>query len=106
MIPWCSSFVQSQRLAAPSSSSVPMMPEQIADSRSRERDSVVHLHVRDPEAEQGSQNPALFRKVQRIRKSDVNPMINLTAGAGGDLTLVGSDSPLPPYRVGTDIPAH
>ncbi|WP_027515756.1 3-keto-5-aminohexanoate cleavage protein [Bradyrhizobium sp. WSM1417] len=94
--------------AAPSSPHVPVTPEQIADSAieaARAGAAVVHLHVRDPETKRGSRNPALFRKVvQRIRKSDVNPVINLTVGAGGDLTLGGADTPLPPNPVGTDLP--
>ncbi|EHR01026.1 BKACE family enzyme [Bradyrhizobium sp. WSM471] len=93
---------------APSSPHVPVTPEQIADSAieaARAGAAVVHLHVRDPETKRGSRNPALFREVvQRIRKSDVNPVINLTVGAGGDLTLGGADTPLPPNPVGTDLP--
>ncbi|WP_456828497.1 hypothetical protein [Bradyrhizobium sp. USDA 4518] len=62
----------------------------------------------DPETKRGSRNPALFREVlmQYTRRSDVNPVINLTVGAGGDATLGGPDSPLPPNSVGVDIAAH
>lgn len=79
---------------------VPVTPEQIADSAieaGRAGAAVVHIHVRDPNTHKGSRDPALYRDVvQRIRKSDLNPVINLTTGMGGDLWLGGPDSPLPP----------
>ncbi|MGY8632773.1 3-keto-5-aminohexanoate cleavage protein [Bradyrhizobium sp. 14AA] len=86
---------------------VPVTPEQIADSAieaTRAGAAVVHIHVRDPKTRRGSRDRALFREVvQRIRKSDVNPVINLTAGTGGDLVLGGADAPLPPDPEGTDL---
>lgn len=86
---------------------VPVTPEQIAQSAieaTRAGAAVVHIHVRDPETRRGSRDPALFREVvRRIRKSNVNPVINLTAGVGGDLTLGGPDSPLPPDPGKTDM---
>ncbi|MFB6453389.1 3-keto-5-aminohexanoate cleavage protein [Bradyrhizobium tunisiense] len=84
---------------------VPVTPEQIADSAieaTRAGAAVVHIHVRDPKTRQGSRDPALYRAVvQRIRESDVDPVLNLTAGMGGDLVLGGADSPLP-LAAGTD----
>ncbi|MGY4319369.1 3-keto-5-aminohexanoate cleavage protein [Bradyrhizobium sp. JR3.5] len=66
--------------------------------------AAVHIHVRDPETRQGSRDPALYREVvRRIRKSDVNPVINLTTGMGGDLVLSGPDAPLPPNPARTDM---
>ncbi|WP_198968677.1 BKACE family enzyme [Xylophilus sp. ASV27] len=45
--------------------------------------SVVHIHVRDPQTRLGSRDPALFREVvDRVRASDVDIVINLTAGHG------------------------
>ncbi|MDA9391314.1 NADPH dependent quinone reductase [Bradyrhizobium sp. CCBAU 45394] len=86
---------------------VPVTPEQIADSAveaAREGAAVVHIHVRDLETRRGARDPALYRAVvQRIRKSDVNPVINLTAGMGGDLVLGEPQSPLPPNPAGTDM---
>jgi uncharacterized protein (DUF849 family) len=41
--------------------------------------------------------------VERIRESDADVVINLTAGMGGDLVLGGSDAPLPPDPDGTDM---
>ncbi|WIW50263.1 3-keto-5-aminohexanoate cleavage protein (plasmid) [Bradyrhizobium sp. 62B] len=79
---------------------VPVTPEQIANSAieaARAGAGVVHIHVRDPQTRQGSRDPALYREVvHRIRNSDVNPVINLTTGVGGDLILGGPDAPLPP----------
>lgn len=86
---------------------VPVTPQQIADSAveaARAGAAVVHIHVRDPKTRQGSRDPALYREVvQRIRKSDVNPVINLTTGMGGDLVLGGPDAPLPPDPAATDM---
>lgn len=79
---------------------VPVTPEQIAESAieaTRAGAAAVHIHVRDPKTQRGSRDPALYRDVvQRIRRSDVNPVINLTVGMGGDLVLGGPDTPLPP----------
>lgn len=70
---------------------VPVTPEQIADNAiaaARAGASVVHIHVRDIETGQGSRDVALYREVVRlVRESDVDPVINLTAGMGGDLIL-------------------
>ncbi|MCC8939220.1 3-keto-5-aminohexanoate cleavage protein [Bradyrhizobium sp. Arg68] len=86
---------------------VPVTPEQIANSAieaARAGAAVVHIHVRDPNTGKGSRDPALYRDVvRRIRKSDANPVINLTTGMGGDLWLGESDSPLPPDPERTDL---
>jgi uncharacterized protein (DUF849 family) len=89
------------------SDQVPVTPEQIADSAidaARAGAAVVHIHVRDPQTGRGAREPALFREVvERIRSSDVDPVINLTAGMGGDLVLGGEASPLPVDPDGTDM---
>lgn len=70
---------------------VPVTPEEIAKDAieaARAGASVVHIHVRDVETGQGSRDVALYREVVRlVRDSDVDPVINLTAGMGGDLFL-------------------
>lgn len=70
---------------------VPVTPEQIADNAvaaARAGASVVHIHVRDIDTGRGSRDVALYREVVRlVRESDVDPVINLTAGMGGDLVL-------------------
>ena len=86
---------------------VPVTPEQIAGSAieaARAGAAVVHIHVRDPETGRGARDPALYRAVvERIRAGDVDVVLNLTAGMGGDLVLGGEDSPLPPEPEGTDM---
>jgi uncharacterized protein (DUF849 family) len=86
---------------------VPVTPAQIADSAlgaARAGAAVVHIHVRDPETGKGARDPALYREVvERIRSADVDVVLNLTAGMGGDLVLGGEESPLPPDPAGTDM---
>ena len=86
---------------------VPVTPEQIADSAieaARAGAAIVHIHVRDPETGRGARDPALYRAVvERIRAADVDVVLNLTAGMGGDLVLGGEHAPLPPDAAGTDM---
>lgn len=85
---------------------VPVTPEEIADSAigaARAGAAVVHIHVRDLQTRGGSRDPALYREVvRRIRKSDVDVVLNLTAGMGGKLVLSGGETPLPPAAT-TDV---
>jgi uncharacterized protein (DUF849 family) len=89
------------------SDKVPVTPEQIAESAleaARAGAAVVHIHVRDPATAQGSRDVELYRRVvEIIRGADVDAIINLTAGMGGDLVLGGPDSPLPLDQVATDL---
>jgi uncharacterized protein (DUF849 family) len=84
---------------------VPVTPEQIADAAieaAKAGAAVVHVHVRDPESGQGSRDPALFKQtVDLIRDSDVDVVINLTAGMGGDWVPGEEDPSLP--GPGTDM---
>ena len=84
---------------------LPVTPEQIADAAveaARAGAAVVHIHVRDPETGAGSRDPALFREVvERIRESDQDVVLNLTAGMGGDF-YVGETNPAEPGP-GTDF---
>lgn len=86
---------------------VPVTPQQIADSAldaARAGAAVVHLHVRHPETGGPSRDPALYREVvERIRAADVDVVLNLTAGMGGDLVLGGVETPLPPNAELTDM---
>jgi uncharacterized protein (DUF849 family) len=86
---------------------VPVTPEQIAEAAveaARAGAAIVHIHVRDPETGGPARDPALFREVvERIRAADVDVVLNLTAGMGGDLVLGGVESPLPPNPDGTDM---
>ena len=84
---------------------VPVSPEQIAESAVQAANAgaaVVHIHVRDVETGQGSREVPLYREVvRRIRESDVDVVVNLTAGMGGDL-VIDQDDPLKPVD-GTDL---
>ena len=85
---------------------VPRSPAQIAASAidaARAGAAAVHIHVRDPETGAPSRDPALYREVtDRVRDADVDVVLNLTAGMGGDLILGGTETPLPPGP-GTDM---
>jgi 3-dehydrocarnitine:acetyl-CoA trimethylamine transferase len=90
---------------------VPVTPVQIADSAleaARAGAAVVHIHVRDPATGQGSRDVELYRGVvDRIRAADVDVVVNLTSGMGGDLVLGGPERPLPLDDAGTDmVSAH
>lgn len=89
------------------SDKVPVTPEQIANSAleaAAAGAAVVHIHVRDPETGKGARRPELFREVvERIRASQVDVVLNLTTGMGGDLVLGGAEQPLPPNEAGTDM---
>jgi len=86
---------------------VPVTPQQIADSAiaaAKAGAAIVHCHVRDPETGAPSRDVGLFREVtDRIRGADVDVVLNLTAGMGGDLTLGSVEQPLPPSDTGTDM---
>jgi uncharacterized protein (DUF849 family) len=89
------------------SDKVPVTPEQIANSAieaAKAGAAVVHIHVRDPRTGKGSRSTELYAEVvDRIRSSDVDVVINLTAGMGGDLVLGGDESVLPLNPEGTDM---
>jgi len=84
---------------------IPVTPEQIADAAieaARAGAAIAHIHVRDPATGKGSRDVALYRAVvERVRASDVDVVINLTAGMGGDL-MIGADDPLD-FAAGTDL---
>ncbi|MCU1394500.1 MAG: NADPH-dependent quinone reductase [Ilumatobacteraceae bacterium] len=89
------------------SAHVPVTPQQIADSAiaaAKAGAAVVHLHVRNPETGIGARDTELYAEaVERIRASDVDVVVNLTAGMGGDLVLGSAEAPLPPNPDGTDM---
>ena len=84
---------------------VPRSPAQIAASAieaAKAGAAVVHCHVRDPETGAPARDVALYREVtDRIRDADVDVVLNLTAGMGGDLILRGPDDPV--AGPGTDM---
>ncbi len=88
------------------SDKVPVTPEQIANSAidaAKAGAAVVHIHVRNPQTGLGSRDTELYAEVvDRIRSSDTDVVINLTAGMGGDLVL-GGDEDVLPLAAGTDM---
>ncbi len=89
------------------SDKVPFTPEQIADdciAAAEAGAAVVHIHVRDPETGAPARDPDLYAEVvTRVRASDVDVIVNLTAGMGGDLTLGSAEAPFPVDEQGTDM---
>ncbi len=85
---------------------VPRSPKQIADSAiaaAKAGAAVVHCHVRDPESGTPSRDLAYYREVtDRIRDADVDVVLNLTAGMGGDIVFGPTSEPLP-VQAGTDM---
>ena len=77
---------------------VPITPKQIAAAAieaAKAGATVVHCHVRDPETGKFSREVALYREVmERIREADVDIIVNLTAGMGGDLEIGAGESPM------------
>jgi len=78
---------------------VPVTPKEIAESAieaAKAGAAVAHCHVRDPETGAPARDVHLYREVvDRIRSSDTDVVINLTAGMGGDLIIGSAEAPLP-----------
>ena len=66
---------------------LPVSTEQVADaviSAAQAGAAVAHIHVRDPKTGAGSRDVDLFADaVERVRASDTDVIVNLTAGMGG-----------------------
>lgn len=86
---------------------VPRSPKEIADSAiaaAKAGAAIVHCHVRDPETGTPSRDLALYREVtDRIRESDTDVVLNLTAGMGGDIVFGDTENPFPVNEAGTDM---
>ncbi len=86
---------------------VPRSPKQIADAAidaAKAGAAVVHCHVRDPETGAPSRDLALYREVtDRIRDSETDMVLNLTAGMGGDMIFGDPEAPLPLNATATDM---
>lgn len=85
---------------------VPRSPEQIANSAIAAAGAgaaVVHCHVRDPDTGLPSRRLDYYREVtDRIRAAEIDVVLNLTAGMGGDIVFGPSSEPLP-LAEGTDM---
>ncbi len=86
---------------------VPRSPKEIADSAiaaAKAGAAVVHCHVRDPETGLPSRDPKLYRELtDRVRDAEVDVVLNLTAGMGGDMVFGDVENPLPVNEAGTDM---
>jgi len=86
---------------------VPRSPKEIAESAidaAKAGAAIVHCHVRDPESGAPSRLLDLYREVtERIRDAEVDVVLNLTAGMGGDITFGSTEAPLPVNPAGTDM---
>ncbi|MDO9414643.1 3-keto-5-aminohexanoate cleavage protein [Pararhizobium sp.] len=89
------------------SSHVPITPKQIADSAidaAKAGAAVVHCHVRDPQTGAPSRRLDLYREVtDRIRSAEIDVVLNLTAGMGGDLVFGNVEAPFPLNEKATDM---
>jgi uncharacterized protein (DUF849 family) len=76
---------------------IPVTPKQIAEAAieaARAGATVAHMHVRDPATGKFSRDVGLYAEVvERIRASDTDVIINLTAGMGGDFELGPDERP-------------
>jgi uncharacterized protein (DUF849 family) len=86
---------------------VPRSPEQIANSAiaaAKAGAAVVHCHVRDPDTGAPSRKLEYYQELtDRIREADVDVVLNLTAGMGGDMIFGDVERPLPLNPAGTDM---
>ncbi len=86
---------------------VPRSPEEIAESAlaaARAGAAIVHCHVRDPKTGAPSRDVKLYRELtERIRASDTDVVLNLTAGMGGDMVFGDPESPLPLNEKASDM---
>ncbi|QPO13788.1 3-keto-5-aminohexanoate cleavage protein [Thalassospira sp. A40-3] len=86
---------------------VPRSPEQIANSAidaAKAGAAVVHCHVRDPETGASSRDLKYYRELtERVRAADVDVVLNLTAGMGGDIVFGSTEAPLPVNEGATDM---
>ena len=80
------------------SPNVPRSPKEIADSAvaaGKAGAAIVHCHVRDPDTGVPSRDLRYYREVtDRIRDSETDVILNLTAGMGGDMVFGSLDDPL------------
>ena len=86
---------------------MPRSPKEIADSAiaaAKAGAAIVHCHVRDPETGTPSRKRAYYRELtDRIRDSETDVVLNLTAGMGGDMVFGSAEAPLPLNPDATDM---
>lgn len=86
---------------------VPRSPKEIADAAIDAAEAgaaIVHCHVRDPETGAPCRDLDYYRELtDRIRSSEVDMVLNLTAGVGGDLTFGDPETPMQLDAPNTDM---
>lgn len=86
---------------------VPRSPEQIANDcidAAKAGAAIVHCHVREPDTGKPSRRVELYRELtERVRDADVDVVLNLTAGMGGDMVFGNPEAPLPLNEASTDM---
>lgn len=86
---------------------VPRSPKAIAESAieaAKAGAAIVHCHVRDPETGAASRRREYYYEVtERVRAAEVDVVLNLTAGMGGDMVFGSTEKPLPLSEKGTDM---
>lgn len=88
------------------SDKIPVTPAQIADScieAAKAGAAVVHIHVREDDGMPSRSVEKYEEVADRVRSSDTDVVLNLTAGMGGDLIFGDVEQPLPPAVEGTDM---
>ena len=77
---------------------IPVTPKEIAAAAieaAKAGAAIAHIHVREPDSGKSSRRIELYREVvSRIRESNVDVIINLTTGMGGDLFLGADEEPM------------
>ena len=86
---------------------VPRSPEQIANDcidAAKAGAAVVHCHVREPDTGKPSRRIELYRELtERVRDAEVDVVLNLTAGMGGDIVFGDTEAPFPLNEAATDM---
>lgn len=81
------------------SRNVPRSPKEIAAAAveaAKAGAAVAHIHVRDPETGAPSRRNDLYKEVtDRVRQADIDIVLNITAGMGGDLIFGSVEQPFP-----------
>lgn len=88
------------------SDKIPITPEEIANAcieSAKAGAAITHVHVREDDGSASRDIGKYAEVVERVRESDTDVVLNLTAGMGGDLVLGGTENPMPPNPDGTDM---
>ena len=89
------------------SDKVPFTPEAIASdviAAAGAGAAIAHIHVRDPITGDPDRQVDYYQEVvERVRASNVDVVLNLTAGMGGDLVIGTVEEPLPLNPAQTDL---